>query len=94
MRFQREKDLTWKTLSDTLWQAATIMLTGMVVVFVFLSLLIVLVTVMSKWLAPKAEDLEASPTAPPADPAPLVSPDTVAAITSAVAQYRQRHLSK
>lgn len=85
-----------EVLSDTLWQAATIMLTGMVVVFVFLSLLIVLMTAMSKWLAPKTDVVAAvKPVAPSTSiESSSVSPDTLEAISLAIAQYRQRHLSK
>ena len=78
-------------LGSLLWEAATIMVTGMVVVFLFLSVLIYLVQLLSK-LAPNDEATESKP-----QPVSAVNsnhngvqPDVVAAITAAVHQYRQR----
>lgn len=78
-------------LGNLLWEAATIMLTGMVVVFAFLSTLIFLVQLLAK-VAPK-EDLSASAAQPApavANPQSGVQADVVAAITAAVHQHRQR----
>ncbi|UXI01773.1 oxaloacetate decarboxylase subunit gamma [Photobacterium sp. TY1-4] len=76
-------------LGSLLWEAATIMITGMVVVFAFLSILIFLVQLLAK-VAPK-DDLPASQPAPAvANTQPGVQADVVAAITAAVHQYRQR----
>ncbi len=76
-------------LGDTLWQAAVIMATGMVVVFVFLSILIFLVKLLAK-LAP-VEPIEAPQTAKPAVTPNQngIKPDVIAAISAAVHQYRQ-----
>ncbi|MEJ2764079.1 oxaloacetate decarboxylase subunit gamma [Photobacterium sp. MCCC 1A19761] len=77
-------------LGSLLWEAATIMITGMVVVFAFLSVLIFLVQLLAK-VAPK-DDLSASQPAPAvAHTQTGVQADVVAAITAAVHQYRQRH---
>jgi oxaloacetate decarboxylase (Na+ extruding) subunit gamma len=77
-------------LGSLLQEAATIMLTGMFVVFGFLSILIYLVQLLSK-LAPAdavsipkpATNVESNHTG--------VQPDVVAAISAAVHQYRQRN---
>ncbi|MBY5947459.1 oxaloacetate decarboxylase subunit gamma [Photobacterium rosenbergii] len=76
-------------LGPLLWEAATIMATGMVVVFLFLSILIYLVQLLAK-IAPKE-----TPDAPaPRQPSPVavnhdgVQPEVVAAISAAVHRYR------
>lgn len=78
-------------LGSLLWEAATIMATGMVVVFMFLSVLIYLVQLLSK-LAPKDEIPESGPQPVPAATSNHngIQPDVVAAITAAVHQYRRR----
>lgn len=79
-------------LGNLLWEAATIMLTGMVVVFAFLSTLIFLVQLLAK-VAPKDDQMASAPQPSPAaaNPQGGVQADVVAAITAAVHQYRQRH---
>ncbi|KLV04940.1 oxaloacetate decarboxylase subunit gamma [Photobacterium aquae] len=78
-------------LGSVLWEAATIMVTGMVVVFLFLSILIYLVQLLAR-IAPK--DAPAAPAR--SHPAPVlpshngVRPEIVAAIGAAVHQYRSR----
>ncbi|SIO02577.1 oxaloacetate decarboxylase subunit gamma [Salinivibrio sp. ES.052] len=79
-------------LGPLLEQALMLMLTGMAVVFVFLSILIFLVRQLERFGDPTP------PTATKAIPQPkaqsasdTLSPDVVAAITVAVQQYRQRH---
>jgi len=77
-------------LESLLWEAATIMLTGMFVVFIFLSILIFLVQLLAK-VAP----VDALPAAQKPQPSVAshhneVQPDVIAAISSAVYQYRQR----
>lgn len=78
-------------LGSTLQHAATLMLTGMVVVFVFLTILVGLVKLMSR-LIPE----ELPPQATTATPPPLsnnhgqISGETIAAISAAVHKYRNR----
>ncbi|WP_025674971.1 oxaloacetate decarboxylase subunit gamma [Salinivibrio socompensis] len=79
-------------LGPLLEQALTLMLTGMAVVFVFLSTLIFLVRQLERFGDPIPPSAAKTPAQPNAKPAPEnVSPDVVAAITVAVQQYRQRH---
>ncbi|NUY56852.1 MULTISPECIES: oxaloacetate decarboxylase subunit gamma [Salinivibrio] len=79
-------------LGPLLEQALTLMLTGMVVVFVFLSTLIFLVHQLERFGDPTPPAAAKAPAKPNAQPASEnVSPDVVAAITVAVQQYRQRH---
>jgi oxaloacetate decarboxylase gamma subunit len=78
-------------ITDLLQEAATLMLIGMTTVFLFLLLLVLLMTAMSSLLqrylpaktAGKVNKLDTSPSG--------VSPAVVAAITAAVHQYRQQH---
>ncbi|WP_214000340.1 OadG family transporter subunit [Arsukibacterium sp.] len=78
-------------VSDLLLESATLMLIGMVSVFTFLLLLVLLMTVMSSLLRRYAP-LKATDTANKADTvANGVSPAVVAAISAAVHQYRQQH---
>ena len=76
-------------LGPLLWEAATIMVTGMVVVFLFLSILIYLVTLLAKF-APK--DAPPAPVANKPSSTAVnhngVQPEIVAAISAAVHQYR------
>ncbi|WP_064602096.1 oxaloacetate decarboxylase subunit gamma [Photobacterium sp. J15] len=78
-------------LGSLLWEAATIMVTGMVVVFVFLSTLIFLVQLLAK-VSPKDPEPDFHPrpssTVPPDHSG--VQPEVIAAISAAVQQYRQR----
>ena len=75
-------------LGTLLWEAATIMATGMVVVFLFLSTLIYLVQLLAK-IAPKD-----TPSAAVPSPSPVavnhngIQPEVVAAISAAVHRYR------
>lgn len=65
--------------------AANIMLLGMVCVFAFLGLLIIVITIISK-LCP--EEVQATPVKQ-TNVAGQVSPDVVAAISAAVHKYRK-----
>ncbi|MCW8330617.1 oxaloacetate decarboxylase subunit gamma [Photobacterium sp. SDRW27] len=79
-------------LGSLLWEAATIMATGMLVVFVFLSTLIFLVQLLAKVASKEATpELKAQPATTVASNHNGVQPDVVAAITAAVSQYRQRN---
>lgn len=78
-------------VSDLLLESATLMLIGMVSVFTFLLLLVLLMTVMSGLLRRFApvqgpDNSRKSETASNG-----VSPAVVAAISAAVHQYRQQH---
>jgi oxaloacetate decarboxylase (Na+ extruding) subunit gamma len=82
-------------------EAGTLMLTGMVFVFGFLGLLVVFIkTILSK-LADKYPDAVAQTRASGGKKAANkkklakgISPSVVAAVTSAVAQYRQKNNTK
>jgi oxaloacetate decarboxylase gamma subunit len=79
-------------IGSQLVDAATLMLTGMLVVFVFLSILIVLVQLLSKF-APQEEVVSApvkrtTPTKANNQNSSDVDPKTVAAISAAVHKYR------
>ncbi|OOE90280.1 OadG family transporter subunit [Salinivibrio sharmensis] len=81
-------------LGPLLEQATMLMLTGMVVVFVFLSILIFLVRQLERFgdpIPPAAPKAASQPNTQAASDASQPSPDVVAAITVAVQQYRQRH---
>jgi len=65
--------------------AANIMLLGMVCVFAFLGLLVIVITVIAK-LCP--EEIKASPVKQP-NITGQVSPDVVAVISAAVHKYRK-----
>ncbi|MCL9781002.1 oxaloacetate decarboxylase subunit gamma [Vibrio sp. S4M6] len=79
-------------IGSLLESAATLMVTGMLAVFLFLTILVFLVTIMAK-LVPK-EISESSTQANTHEPSPLKSrsldPKIIAAITSAIHQYRNR----
>ncbi|WP_345334589.1 OadG family transporter subunit [Ferrimonas pelagia] len=69
-------------LASLLSQAATVMLTGMVLVFLFLSLLVGALSLLARFCAPKPA---------PADPAVTTaapSPQVLAAISAAIHQHR------
>ncbi|KKO47302.1 oxaloacetate decarboxylase [Arsukibacterium ikkense] len=78
-------------ITDLLLEAANLMLIGMATVFIFLLLLVLLMTLMSKVLrrftpvklADKVIKSDVNNTG--------VSPAIVAAISAAVHQYRQQH---
>jgi oxaloacetate decarboxylase gamma subunit len=83
-------------LNQLFVEAGTLMLAGMVFVFTFLSLMIIFIYVVLTRLAVKYPD-----TVPQLKPARTnqktkqnvdgISPKVVAAITSAVTQYRKQH---
>lgn len=77
-------------IGSLLVDAATLMVTGMSVVFVFLTILVYLVRLMSKWVPQEVPQPSSSPTpAKKMQPASAaVSPQVVAAISAAVHQHR------
>ncbi|ODQ01355.1 OadG family protein [Salinivibrio sp. SS2] len=77
-------------LGPLLEQALMLMLTGMSVVFVFLSILIFLVRQLARFGDPTPPMPASSVTSTPVKAQPGASPDVIAAITVAVQQYRQR----
>ena len=77
-------------------EAGTLMLTGMVFVFAFLGLLVIIISTVLAPLANKYPDAKPSSQAVPAARSDQrsdkgISPAIVAAITSAVVRYRQQH---
>ena len=83
-------------LTQLFSQAATLMLAGMVFVFVFLGILVIFINLVLKKLAIKFPDAVVS--SKPPVPAKRniqsddsLSPSVVAAISSAVSRYRQQH---
>lgn len=71
--------------------AGNLMLTGMLSVFIFLSLLIGAVTVMSRLVSKFAQpDLEASPRIPSFN-SHAVPKEHIAAISAAIAQYKKNN---
>lgn len=82
------------SIGSLLWQAATIMVTGMGVVFLFLTIMVYLVTLMSK-LVPK----ESLPETVPRSRTNIskssdVEPQVIAAISAAIHQYRNNKANK
>lgn len=83
-------------IGNLLGEAATLMFTGMTVVFIFLTILIYIVKLMSN-LVPEESPL---PTAMPIQNStiqqtlPAVNPQVVAAISAAVHQYRNSASNK
>ncbi len=77
-------------IGSLLGDAATLMLTGMAVVFVFLTILVYLVRLMSKLVPQEVPEPIAVPTQNTIQQSPSngVSPNVVAAISAAVHQYR------
>lgn len=76
-------------IGQLLATAANLMLTGMVGVFVFLSLLISAITIMSK-LASRFEQPVIAPARTPSIKAPGVPSAHIAAISAAIAQYKNK----
>jgi oxaloacetate decarboxylase gamma subunit len=77
------------TIGSQLMDAATLMLTGMAVVFVFLTILVYLVKLMSKLVPEEVPPQAIIPTtSAQTNSTPAVSPSVVAAISAAVHQYR------
>ena len=85
-------------LNQLFIEAGTLMLTGMVFVFAFLGLLIIFINTVLTRLAIKYPDAASQSSsrrfANKATKVPGVSPNTVAAISGAVNQYRQQHTKK
>ncbi|MDD1791831.1 oxaloacetate decarboxylase subunit gamma [Enterovibrio makurazakiensis] len=77
-------------LGSTLEQAATLMFTGMAVVFVFLTILIALVNLMSRLVPEELPPQVTSTTTPNQNNNGQISGDTIAAISAAVHKYRSR----
>lgn len=83
-------------LNDLFIEAGTLMLAGMVFVFAFLGLLVVFINAVLAKLAIKYPDAVVQAKAPRVAKASKnsvggVSPSVVAAISSAVSQYRSKH---
>ena len=75
-------------ISSLLLEAANLMAVGMVFVFVFLGLLLLMIKGIEK-LVPEPEPV---PTAPSVQPQTAgLTPARIAAITAAVQQYRQKN---
>ncbi|WP_044838944.1 OadG family protein [Thalassomonas viridans] len=77
-------------------EAGTLMLAGMVFVFAFLGLLVIIISTVLAPLANKYPDAKPSSVPVPAAKSDTnteqgISPAIVAAITSAVVRYRQQH---
>ncbi|WP_290368709.1 oxaloacetate decarboxylase subunit gamma [Vibrio stylophorae] len=77
-------------ITAALIDAAALMVIGMGFVFLFLSLLIVVINMMAKWVP---EEPQAEQSSSPRPTAQGVRPEVVAAISSAVHQYRARATS-
>ncbi|KXF82874.1 oxaloacetate decarboxylase subunit gamma [Enterovibrio coralii] len=77
-------------LGSTLQQAAALMLTGMAVVFIFLTILIGLVKLMSKLVPEELPPQTASTTTPSRNVSGQIPGETIAAISAAVHKYRSR----
>ncbi|AZL84051.1 oxaloacetate decarboxylase subunit gamma [Aliivibrio salmonicida] len=79
-------------IGSLLWEAATLMLTGMGVVFIFLTILVYLVQLMSKLLPvelPPKQVLAVQKVQNPDET--TVQPQIIAAISAAVKLYRQKN---
>ncbi|MGF1703334.1 oxaloacetate decarboxylase subunit gamma [Photobacterium makurazakiensis] len=78
-------------LGALLTEAATIMATGMVVVFVFLSTLIFLVNLLAKFASQNDIPAAVNQSSPAVVNHNGVQPEVVAAISAAVHQYRKQN---
>ncbi len=79
-------------INELLSAGITLMILGMGMVFAFLALLVVMMTVMSRVLAMfETDDLEPATIASPLDvpQSDHTSPQIIAAISAAIRQYRQ-----
>ena len=85
-------------LNQSFIEAGTLMLSGMVFVFAFLGLLVVLINTVLKKLAETYPDPVVAPRAPKKSNKNNLkntsSSSTVAAISAAVSQYRSQHANK
>jgi len=82
-------------LNQLFLEAGTLLFTGMVFVFAFLGLLVIFINTILAKLAIKFPDAVVQtnhqrPTKQKSNTAKGISPNVVAAITSAVSQYRQQ----
>ncbi|GAB2641713.1 oxaloacetate decarboxylase subunit gamma [Vibrio panuliri] len=76
-------------IGSQLFDAATLMLTGMSVVFIFLTILVYLVRLMSRLVPEEVPEPISTPfQSKPVQSSAAVSPKVVAAISAAVHQYR------
>lgn len=80
-------------LGPVLFEALNLMLLGMVVVFAFLSLLIILMSIMSRLALKHFPEQPVSPNKPRSAPNSGVPANVIAAITAAVHQYRNKNNS-
>ncbi|NMP32210.1 oxaloacetate decarboxylase subunit gamma [Thalassotalea sp. M1531] len=84
-----------ESLSQLFIEAGTLMLAGMVFVFAFLGILVIIINTVLKPLANKYPDPVAQavtrPTINKTAGSDGVSPSVVAAISAAISQYRQKH---
>ena len=76
-------------IGQLLATAANLMITGMIGVFVFLSLLISVIIIMSK-LASRFESPITAPVRTPSIKAPGVPSEHIAAISAAITQYKNK----
>lgn len=83
-------------IGSLLEQAATLMFTGMAVVFAFLTILIYLVRLMSSVVPQEVPQPVSTPiqSSKVQQSSSTVSPKVVAAISAAVHQYRNSHAKK
>lgn len=77
-------------VTQLLAQAANIMAIGMIIVFCFLTFLIVCVNVMSKVISKYFPDAPAPAKSKPAPPSAATSPAVLAAVAAAVQQHRNQ----
>ncbi|WP_413110949.1 oxaloacetate decarboxylase subunit gamma [Thaumasiovibrio sp. DFM-14] len=78
-------------ISDLLWEAATLMLTGMTFVFVFLSVLVVLVQCLARWLPKDAPEVNQPINQTVPKTIGGESPDVIAAISAAIKVHRAKN---
>mgnify|MGYP005987210169 CR=1 FL=1 len=84
------------TITALLLEAATLLGVGMSMVFIFLSILVVSVKLMTKIVLAFPDNSQlVSPSAPPKAPAPAVNDEqTITAIKAAVSAYRSGNVSQ